>query len=153
MISSFRTCFGANFAGLQQPLMVVDLWPSDARKECGLGSGMIHGVCVSTTFVTPFIHSRRLFSDATSVASTNGLSMRHARRFWYLPRARRQGIGCMILVYRYLADDSRSRSLPTISKHLCRRHLEQRTLRRRLKNSAGTRTYSSLPSAISAAGH
>jgi hypothetical protein len=149
----FSHIFGANFAGLQQPLMVVVWWPLDARKGCGLGSDMIHGVCISTAFVTPFTHSGYLFSDATSAASANGLSMRHVRRFRYLPRACRQGMGRIIIIYRYLTDDSRSRSSPTISKHLCPRHLEQRTPRRRLKNSAGTRTCSSLPSATSAAGH
>ena len=117
-----------------------------------MGSGMIRGVCVSTAFVTLFTHLRRLFSDATSAASTNGLSMRHARRFRYLPRARGQGMGWIVLVYRYLADDFHSRSLPTISKHSCPRHLERRTPRRHLKNSAGTKTCSSLPLETSAAG-
>ena len=39
-------------------------------------------------------------------------------------------MGSMVLVHRHLADGSRSRSLPTISNHLCPRHLEQRILRR-----------------------
>ena len=99
-----------------------------------------------------FYSLEAFFSDAKSVAPTNGLSVRHARRFRYLPRTRRQGMGWIPLVYRYLVDGSHSRSLPTISKHLSHRHPEQRTLRRRLKNSAGIRTYSSLPSATSAAG-
>ena len=58
--------------------MAVVLWPLDARKECGSGSDMIHSVCVSSTFVRVLPHSVRLFSDATSTASANGLSMRHA---------------------------------------------------------------------------
>ena len=152
MISSPRTCFGADYVGLQQLLTVVSWWPSEARKECGWGSDMIRGVCVSTAFVTPFTYSRHLFSGTTSAASTNGLSMCHARRFRYLPRTRREGMGWIFLVYRYLTDGSRSHSLPTISKYLCHRHLEQRTLRRGLKNSAGIRTWSSLPSVTSVAG-
>ena len=57
--------------------MVVLWWPLDVRRECGLGSGMIHGVCVSSVFATLLPHSCGLFSDATSIAFTNGLSMRH----------------------------------------------------------------------------
>jgi len=99
-----------------------------------------------------FYSLEAFFSDATSAASTNGLSMCHARRFRYLPRARRQGMEWIILVYWYFANGPHSRFLPTISKHLCRRHLEQQTLHKRLKSSAGTRTCSSLPLATSAAG-
>ena len=35
--------------------MVAVWWPSDARKEYGLGSGTIHGVCVSSAFVILFL--------------------------------------------------------------------------------------------------
>ena len=59
-----------------QPLLMVMVWQLDVLKECGLGSGMIHGVCVPPALFTPLPHSGRSFSDATSTTSTNGLSMR-----------------------------------------------------------------------------
>ena len=53
----FLQMLGTDTAGLQPPLMVAVWWPSDARKECGLGSGMIHDVCISSAFVMLLPHS------------------------------------------------------------------------------------------------
>ena len=58
--------------------MVVVLWPLAVRKECGLGSDTIRGVCTPLRLVTVLPHSLCLFSDAASTTLTDGLSMRRA---------------------------------------------------------------------------
>ena len=143
--SWISTIFNADVAGLQPPLTVVVWWQLDVRKECGLGSGMIHGVCISYALLVLLPHSRHLFSDATSTPSTNGLSMRHARRFRHLSCTCRQGTRSEHWVSQHITDDPRSHSSPIILKRLCPRHPGRQTLPRHLKNSVGIRTCSSLP--------
>ena len=53
-----------------QPLLMVMVWQLDVLKECGLGSGMIHGVCI------PLFLSRHFLTLGVRLAMRRVLHLR-----------------------------------------------------------------------------